>query len=252
MYQALVPQKFKTNLETSPFDIALFFNNCFYLAHGLVGPPWKNTLPADFADLLITVLLESIQDLRTLALEKMSLYLQKQKEVIMQKVESRDSADSLPWTSEKYDNFDSAINDSMILLRDLKTHWHNILPQRMYEMSMCTLIQSLCQSILIQVFANTSPISEAHVYMLAIRIQNTISDIMKLFAEPIQFENKISAWTKFVQLPQLLKAQLMELSNLWREDSEISQSYSCEEIRQIIKMRFPDDKYRLKILNEIQ
>lgn len=68
---------------------AVFFNNCFYLAHGFLGPPWRNMLPNAMADLLVTALIDSIQDLRVLGLEKMSLYLQKQKNVIMKAVENR-------------------------------------------------------------------------------------------------------------------------------------------------------------------
>lgn len=53
-------------------------------------------------------------------------------------------------------------------------------------------------------------------------------------------------------MPQLLKAQLLEISVLWTTDKQLAETYSCEEIRHIIKIRFPDDKYRLKILKEIQ
>lgn len=79
--------KFKIYLICS--SPALFFNNCFYLAHGLLGPPWKVTLPAELADQLTTTLLESIQDLRVLGLEKMSLYLQNQKNLILQDIEAK-------------------------------------------------------------------------------------------------------------------------------------------------------------------
>ncbi|CAH0749435.1 unnamed protein product [Diatraea saccharalis] len=86
MYQTLVPTKFKTELESCPWAIALFFNNCFYLAHGLIGPPWKLTLPTNLADMLMTVLLDCIQDLRVIGLEKMSLFLEKKKKMIVESV----------------------------------------------------------------------------------------------------------------------------------------------------------------------
>lgn len=66
---------------------ALFFNNCFYLAHSLIGPPWKNILPSCLADLLTTVLLECIQDLRVVGLEKISIYLQTQRNTIVKSIE---------------------------------------------------------------------------------------------------------------------------------------------------------------------
>lgn len=52
------------------------------MSHSLMGPSWKNVLPFQLADNLNTVLLECMHDLRVLGLEKMSLYLQKQKEII--------------------------------------------------------------------------------------------------------------------------------------------------------------------------
>ncbi|CAH2055915.1 unnamed protein product, partial [Iphiclides podalirius] len=220
MYQCIVPKKFKVNLEYCALDIALFFNNCYYLAHSLLGPPWRIILPATLADLLTTVIIECIQDLRVIGLEKISLYLQTQKNDITKKIEDTE----LPWTHESYQIFDAAINSSLTLMKDLKSSWHNILPVRMYELSICTLAQALCQAMLDKVFADSKPISEELAYMLALRFDDTV----------------------------LLKAQLLEITDLWGTDKLLSQSYVCEEIRQIVKMRFPEDKYRLKILKEIQ
>ncbi|KAI8441121.1 hypothetical protein MSG28_009373, partial [Choristoneura fumiferana] len=194
----------------------LFFNNCFYLAHGLLGPPWRNTLPAALSNHLTTVMLVCIQDLRVLGLEKVSLYLQKQKN-----------------------------------MKDLKCCWHNILPTRMYEMGMCTLVQAFCQAVLQRIFADCKLISEELVYMLSVRLQDAVEDITALFEEPIELDKKINVWLKFTKMPQLLKAQLLEIVEIWNT-KELSQSYACEEVRQIVKMRFPDNKYRLKILKEIQ
>ncbi|CAK1589253.1 unnamed protein product [Parnassius mnemosyne] len=248
MYQCIIPKKFKVNLEFCPLDIALFFNNCYYLAHSLLGPPWKNILPFSLADLLTTILLECIQDLRVVGLEKVSLYLQSQKNSITKNIENTE----LPWTYDSYQTFDSAVNSSIILMKDLKTSWFNILPTRMYEHSMCTLIQALCQAMLDRIFGDSKPISEDLVYMLAIRFEDTIADIATLFEEEVKLETKINIWVKFTKMSQLLKTQLLEITDLWRSDKLLKQSYVCEEIRQIIKMRFSDDKYRLKILKEIQ
>ncbi|CAB3251146.1 unnamed protein product [Arctia plantaginis] len=248
MYQSFVPKKFKINLECCPSDIALFFNNCFYLAHSLLGPPWCITLPKDIANQLNIILLECIQDLRVLGLEKISLYLQREKSTIMQSIE----ADGSSWTHDSYEQFDCAINTALALLKDLKCSWYNVLPNRMYEMSMCTLVQVLCQSMLDRVLAAIKPVSEELVYMLAMRVDNTLADVFTLFEEPIHFESKINIWAKFSKLPHLLRAQLLEISDLWNNDRDQFQGYSCEEVRQVVKMRFPDDKYRLRILKEIQ
>ncbi|XP_049878806.1 uncharacterized protein LOC126375745 [Pectinophora gossypiella] len=230
MYQCIVPKKFKVNLECCPLDIALFFNNCFYLAHGLLGPPWKTILPGVLADQVTTMLLECIQDLRVLGLEKMSLYLQNQKNAIMQSIEAKDTS---PWTHEVYEQFDTAINKAILLMRDLKSSWLNILPSRMYEMSLCTLIQALCQAILDRIFADGKPIEEELVYMLAVRLEDILSEVNVLFDEPIKLEDKVNVWTKFNKMPQLLKAQLLEIAEIWNENRDQLQSFSCEEIRQI-------------------
>ncbi|CAK1542733.1 unnamed protein product [Leptosia nina] len=248
MYQSLVPRKFKVNLQCCPLDIALFFNNCFYLAHSLLGPPWRNTLPKPLADLLNTALFECIQDLRIVGLEKISLYLQDQKNTIVEKVEAND----LPWSLESYDTFNYAINHSLTLMKDLQSNWNCILPERMYELSLCTLVQALCQTMLGRLFSDIHPIDEELVYILAVRFEDTICDIRSLFEDPSKSEEKVEGWKKFIKMPKLLKAQLLEIAELWNTDKKIVASYSCEEIRQIIKIRFPDDKYRLKILKEIQ
>ncbi|XP_023951088.1 centromere/kinetochore protein zw10 [Bicyclus anynana] len=248
MYQCIIPKKFKINLEHCPLDIALFFNNCFYLAHSLLGPPWRNSMPPPLAELLNTTLLECIQDLRVLGLEKISLFLQAQKNVIIQKIE----ANELPWSHDSYETLDRGINYAITLMQDLKNAWQAVLPARMYELTVCTLIQALCQSMLGRIFADTKPICEDLVYMIAVRFEDTIAEIATLFEEPMKFESKIDVWSKFEMMPKLLKAQMLEIVDLWSQHKGLSQSYACEEIRLIIKMRFPDDKYRLKILKEIQ
>ncbi|KAJ2945139.1 hypothetical protein O0L34_g9199 [Tuta absoluta] len=249
MYQCVVPKKFKVNLECCPLDIALFFNNCFYLAHGLLGPPWKTSLPNSIANQLTVVLLESIQDLRVLGLEKVSLYLQNQKNSIVKSIEANDSS---PWNLETYEEFDTAINQAISLMRDLKCSWIHILPAKMYEMSLCTLIQAMCQAILDRIFADSRPIDEELVYVLAVRLEDIVAEIDVLFEGPMKLENKINVWSKFTKMSQLLKAQLLEVAGLWNNSRDQLQGYTCEEIRQIVKFRFPDDNYRLKILKEIQ
>lgn len=66
-------------------------------------------------------------------------------------------------------------------MKDLKTSWYNVLPTRMYEMSVCTLIQALCQSVLERVLADSKPVSEELVFMLALRVEQTIADVFTLF-----------------------------------------------------------------------
>lgn len=163
-----------------------------------------------------------------------------------------DHITDLPWTHDSYETFDAGINSSLILMKDLKDSWYNILPIRMYELSMCTLAQALCQAMLDKVFADSKPISEESAYTLAVRFDDTVANITSLFTEEFELEEKVNVWSKFTKMSQLLKAQLLQITDLWRTDHLLTQSYVCEEIRQIVKMRFPDDKYRLKILKEIQ
>lgn len=63
----------------------------------------------------------------------------------------------------------------------LKSTWHNILPTKMYELSICTLIQTLCESMLERIFANTKPISEDLVYVMVVRFEDTVAEIETLF-----------------------------------------------------------------------
>lgn len=87
----------------------------------------------------------------------------------------------LPWNYESYETLDSAINYATTLMQELKATWYNILPTKMYELSICTLIQALCESMLERIFANTKPISEDLVYMMVVRFEDTVADIETLF-----------------------------------------------------------------------
>lgn len=66
-------------------------------------------------------------------------------------------------------------------MKDLKSCWLNVLPARMYEMSVCTLVQALCQSVLDRVLEDSKPVTEELVYMLAMRVENTAAEICTLF-----------------------------------------------------------------------
>lgn len=79
----------------------------------------------------------------------------------------------------------------------------------------------------------------------------SFTDSNHLFQKPIDFDTKINISTKFTRLPKLLKGQLLEISELWNKKEQLK-CFTCEEVRQVVKMRFPDDKYRLRILKEIQ
>ncbi|RVE46322.1 hypothetical protein evm_009041 [Chilo suppressalis] len=252
MYQTLVPAKFKSELESCPWAIGIFFNNCFYLAHGLVGPPWKLILPANLADMLMTVLLECIQDLRVIALEKISLFLEKKRKMITDSILETDDTEEDAWTMKNFETFDMAMNDCLCSLSGLCGYWHNTLPSRMYEMAMSTLIQVLCQCVIKRVFEGQS-ISEPVAFMLEQHLNNMHASVSSYFLVPNgNFASKISAWVKFGKLRVLMRAQLQQLVELWYQDKEVKEHFTCEEVRHIIRMRFPDTQYRLKILQEIQ
>lgn len=75
----------------------------------------------------------------------------------------------------------------MNLLKDLKTNWYNILPLKMYELSICTLVQTLCQAILDRIFVDARPIEEQLVFMIAVTLEDIVSDIITLFEVGITF-----------------------------------------------------------------
>ncbi|GBP71224.1 hypothetical protein EVAR_44862_1 [Eumeta japonica] len=160
--------------------------------------------------------------------------------------------DQLPWIEEVYEEFDCAISETMMLMGDLKTNWMHTLPTRMYINAMCTLVETLCQSVLNRLLMNTQEIDEELVFTMAIKIDSMVEDIKLLFEDATELDKRISIWKKFIKMSKVLRAQLLELSDCWNKTKELKQTFTCEEIRQVIKMRFPDDAYRLKILAEIQ
>lgn len=91
------------------------------------------------------------------------------------------SISELPWTHESYETLDQGINYAVTLMQDLKAAWLSILPPKMYELAMCTLVQALCHSMLERVFADIKPICEDLVYMLAVRFEDTVAEIATLF-----------------------------------------------------------------------
>lgn len=66
-------------------------------------------------------------------------------------------------------------------MKDLKHNWLHILPSRMYNLSVCMLIQVLCQTVLQRVFANSQAVDEDIIYMIAVRLEDIKQEVLELF-----------------------------------------------------------------------
>lgn len=72
-------------------------------------------------------------------------------------------------------------------MRDLKCSWLNVLPLRMYEMSMCTLIQALCQCMINRLLADTQFIPEDIILQIRRTFDNALKDFAMLFEVSLYF-----------------------------------------------------------------
>ncbi|XP_067009674.1 centromere/kinetochore protein zw10 homolog [Anabrus simplex] len=247
LYCAVVPIHHSTFLEKIPQQVALFHNNCMYLAHHLVtlGVEYKDRLPSVLRNHTITFI-DLVHKLRELGTTTFLKYMQEQRKQILDIL--RDSGLASIENSTLPSNTEKAIRQCLRQIEILQTVWLDVLPSNVYSKAMGCLVNSFVEDIIIRIV--TLEDIPAHVAtQLADVFKVVIDRAPQVFQEPREVHRNVRQWQKFCELVLVLQASLTEINDRWADGKgPLAQEFKGDEVKQLVRALFQNNKKRSAIL----
>lgn len=252
MYQSVVAEHHKKFLETIPQQVALFHNNCFYIAYKLVkwNETYKSKLPTAAVASSSVLFPEQPAMLRAAGAEVFSNYIKQQVaqiEIIMKEsgLDNLQTAEEMPPTVEK------AVRQCLRQQELLKTVWQKVLSYNMYNKSLGTIMNSLCLY-LVNAILKLEDISMVVSEQLVEVYKVVVSRGPKLFTNPKEICLYVNSWSKLNELLYVLSASLVDIDDRWADGKgPLALQFKPEEMRRLIRALFKNTDRRAHVLSKI-
>lgn len=250
-YTTFVPKHHKKLLEVIPQQVALFHNNCHYMANKVkeFNRTYKSKLPpsllansASFGDLPFS--------LRTTGTDFLTSYVKQQInqiETILKDsgLYSLQTAEELPPEVEK------AVRKCLRQQELLKTVWCKVLPYHTYNQTIGTITNSLC-SCLIDAVMKLEDIPTNLAELLAELYKVVVARAVKLFTDPKETCLFVANWNKLNEVIFVLGAGLMDIDDRWAHGmGPLALHFQPEEMRRLIRALFQNTSRRASVLANI-
>lgn len=250
-YKNAVPEYHKKLLETIPQQVALFHNNCLYIAHKLTewNEEYKTKLPST---LLVgsALFVDQPHILKTTASDIFSAYIKQQIDQIDTII--KDSGlDTLQGAEELPSSIEKAIRQCLRQQELLKTVWQKVLSYYIYNKAIGTIMDSLCLH-LINAVLKLEDISSKLDEQLVDVFKVVINRGPKLFTDPKEICLFVKSWNKFNELIFVLNASLVDIDDRWSNGKgPLALQFQAEEVRRLIRALFQNTSRRAQILSKI-
>ncbi|GLV33144.1 Zeste-white 10 [Carabus blaptoides fortunei] len=250
LYGSTVPEYHKKLLETIPQQVALFHNNCMYLANELLtlNKYYRDeTSNRAVSDESFT---SQVQLLRTTGANYFLKFMRSQikqiedilKESTLSKLGQSDDLDS---DCEKY------IRQCLRQLELLKTVWQKVLSYEMYNKAIGELLNSFVDNLITLVIA-VEDISADNCAMLVSVYGVVKTRAPKLFTEPNEINLYTKHWYKFNELILILNSSLADINDRWADGKgPLAVEFKPEEVKGLIRALFQNTDRRAAVLARI-
>lgn len=249
-YIIFVPEHHKKLLQTIPQQIAVFYNNCIYIAHNLTE--WTDTyLKKQCSDPCLS--LSSYNDLGRqiceVASEMFTQYIDgqiKQIEEIMANANlNRRTLDNIDDTVEKY------LRQCLRQQELLKTVWHKVLSYNIYNKSLGLILNSLCNFI-VNTITKVEDISSDAAKGLVEMLKMVQTRGAKLFTDSKEVSLFVESWHRLTELIFVLNANLVDINDRWADGKgPLALQFKPEDLKQLIRALFQNTERRAALLAEI-
>ncbi|KAI4462633.1 centromere/kinetochore protein zw10 [Holotrichia oblita] len=234
IYGSVVEHHHQKLLQTTPKQVALFYNNCIYLSVFLLP-----TLFVQESYLLkrtgIRTLVGSIQQ-----------QINEIEDII--KISGLSSLNS----KEKLDTItDKSIHQCLKQQELLQTAWHKILPDSEYNRSIGYILNYLCNCIINEILNKDEISSEVRDQLVDI-----VKDILirgpKLFTNPKDVRVYVKVWDRFNELVFILNLNLNEVCDRWADgNGPLALQFKPEEIQRLISILYQNSDMAAAVLAKI-
>ncbi|KAI5634824.1 centromere/kinetochore zw10 domain-containing protein [Phthorimaea operculella] len=290
LYDAVVPYHHEKYLQTIPQYVALFHNNCMYLAHNLLtfGDKWLMLMEGRELDYPISFL-DLVQKLRDLGYKHLTVHMQQQRKQILDNVRSSVSwtwcRSSGTWVTTSYkhltvhmqqqrkqildnvrssdlnsiavkdvlgDNAEAAVRQCLRQLQLLKNVWIGVFPINVFTRLMGTLANMFVDELIHRVCC-AEDVSAEMATQLADIYNLVVQKIPVLFQSPQDVETHVKTWPKLRELIFVLGGTLKDIEAHWGEGAgPLAVHFRTDELRNLIKALFQNTQFRANLLSKIK
>lgn len=250
-YSNFVPEYHKKLLQTIPQQIALFHNNCFYIAFELTQ--WNQLYSPKMSEVLNIDdygFKDEIFQLQVVASDIFTAYVEGQlkqiNDIMKESGLEGSTLEKLELVTEK------SIRQCLRQQELLKTVWHKVLPYPIYNKTLGMLLNSLCNIIITSVVKFEDISCDAAEQLVEI-MKIIFTRGPKLFTDAKEVTLYVSSWYKFNELNFVLGASLLDINDRWADGKgPLAMQFKPIELKQLIRALFQNTDRRSTLLAKIQ
>ncbi|CAH2989109.1 unnamed protein product [Chilo suppressalis] len=252
LYDAVVPYHHENYLQTIPQYVALFHNNCMYLAHNLqtFGDKWLILMEGRELDYPISFV-DLVQKIRDLGYRHLAVHMQQQRKQILDNIRSSD-LNCIVVKDVLSDNAEAAVRQCLRQLHLLKNVWIGVFPINVFTRLMATLVNMFVDELIHRVCT---------VEDISMEMATQLTDMYTLVVQkaPLLFQNHsdvelyVKSWVKLQELIFVLGGSLKDIENHWSDGTgPLAIHFNIEELRSLIKALFQNTQFRANLLAKIK
>ncbi|XP_048489463.1 centromere/kinetochore protein zw10 homolog [Plutella xylostella] len=252
LYESVVPYYHENFLQTIPQYVALFHNNCMYLAHNLqtFGDKWLVLMEGREPDYPITFV-DLVPKLRELGQRQLAAHLQQQRKQILDNIRASD-LNCIVVKDVLGENAEQAIRQCLRQLQLLKNVWIGVFPANLFTSLMATLVNMLADEL-----AHRACSAEDVSAEMAAQLGDIYTVVVKkapnLFQKPEDIEEHVATWTKLQELILILGGSLKDIEKRWDDgNGPLAVHFRTVELRNLIKALFQNTQIRANLLSKIK
>ncbi|XP_034173768.2 zeste-white 10 kinetochore protein isoform X1 [Osmia lignaria lignaria] len=252
MYAGLVPEHHRKFLETIPQQVAVFHNNCMYLAHHLLtlGYEYRDKLPEALKKSNLTFA-DQILVLRDVGSTCFLEHMKYQRNIIFD-ILKESGLSALGQTSDLHPSTERAMRQCIRQLELLKTVWLDVLPVNIYCRAVGCIMNSMVEDLIIRVTSVEDIPADVATELVAL-FNMIVKRAPQIFPDPQNIQQHVRKWEKFLELIQVLGASLKEIEIRWDGGKgPLAREFTVSQVKQLIRALFQNTERRSILLASIK
>ncbi|XP_013177174.1 PREDICTED: centromere/kinetochore protein zw10 homolog [Papilio xuthus] len=252
LYDAVVPYHHENFLQNIPQYVALFHNNCMYLAHNLqtFGDKWLTLMEGREVDYAIGFV-DLVPKLRELGCRHLAVHMQQQRKQILDNIRTSD-LNCIVVKDVLDDNAEAAVRQCLRQLHLLKNVWIGVFPSNVFIRLMATLINMFIDELIHRV-CTVEDISMEMAAQLNEMYSLVVQKVPQLFPDEIDVNTYVKSWIKLQELVFVLGGSLRDIDLHWGDGAgPLARHFTTDELRSLIKALFQNTQFRANLLSKIK
>ncbi|XP_015431621.1 PREDICTED: centromere/kinetochore protein zw10 homolog [Dufourea novaeangliae] len=252
MYSGLVPEHHRKFLETIPQQVAVFHNNCMYLAHHLLtlGHEYRDKLPESLQNYNLTFA-DQILVLRNVGSTCFLEHMKYQRNIIFD-ILKESGLSALGQSSELQPTTERALRQCIRQLELLKTVWLDVLPVNIYCRAVGCIMNSMVEDLIIRVVSVEDIPADVATDLVTL-FNMIVKRAPVIFPDPQKIHQHVRKWEKFLELIKVLGASLKEIEVRWGGGKgPLAREFTSSQVKQLIRALFQNTERRSNLLASIK